>query len=187
MQAFVFRLDDEHRSRISDCVRKGGIQLNHQGITDFACNIEYSIVTFLKARAETSGRCRQAHDALRDLWQLSHEEDAPVGQLRTRLLCLQKLALDYLDMRARLTSPELFDSVDGGFLTWAKNVDATRLVEMIRIHSAFGARLISRSRGRGKRSRARLEPVIFKARGNGGVSTQAAGLASTPATRSSCT
>jgi hypothetical protein len=102
MQAFVFRLDDEHRSRISDCVRKGGIQLNHQGITDFACNIESSIVTFLKARAETSGRCRQAHDALRDLWQLSHEEDAPVGQLRTRLLCLQKLALDYLDMRARL-------------------------------------------------------------------------------------
>jgi hypothetical protein len=58
--AFVFRLDDEHRSRISDCVRKGGIQLNHQGITDFACNIESSIVTFLKARADTSGRRRQA-------------------------------------------------------------------------------------------------------------------------------
>jgi hypothetical protein len=48
-------------SRLRDCVRKGGIQLNHQGITDFACNIESSIVTFLKTRADTSGRRRQAH------------------------------------------------------------------------------------------------------------------------------
>jgi hypothetical protein len=113
-QSFVFRLDDEHRSRISDCVRKGGIQLNHQGLIDFACKIESSIVEFLRARADTSGPSRQARDALRDLWQLSHEDEVPVGQLRARLLCLPKFALDYLDMRARLTSPKLFDSADGG-------------------------------------------------------------------------
>ena len=61
----------------------------------------------------------------------------------------------------------IYSMVDS--LTWAKDADATRLVEMIRIHSGVGARLVSRSRGRGKRSRARLEPVIFgQARGDGG-------------------
>jgi hypothetical protein len=170
-QSFVFQPDDEHRSRISDCVRKDGIQLNCRGIIDFAHNIETSIATFLKAKANTSESYRQARNALRDLWQLSHEadDDISVRLLRARLLRLPKLALDYLDMRARLTSLELLDSVDGGFLTWAENADATRLVEMIRQSSAVGARLVSRSRGRGKRSRARLEPVIFgQARGDGG-------------------
>jgi hypothetical protein len=170
-QSIAFRLDDEHRSRISDCVRKDSIQLTYQGIVRFAHNIEILIVTFVKAKGNTTGSYRQARNALRDLWRLSHQadDDISVRLPRARLQCLPKLALDYLDMRARLTSPELFDSVDGGFLTWAKDADATRLVEMIRIHSGVGARLVSRSRGRGKRSRARLEPVIFgQARGDGG-------------------
>jgi hypothetical protein len=167
-QSFVFRLDDEHRSRISDCVRKDGIQLDHQGIIDFVCKIESSLVAFHKARADAGTR-RQAHDALRDLWQLSYEVDVPVGQLRARLLYLPKLALDHLDLRARVMSPKLSDSVEGGFLTWAENADAEQLVKMIRMLNADGARLVSRSRGRGKRSRARLEPVIFgQARGDGG-------------------
>ena len=169
-QSFVFRLDDEHRSRISDCVRKDGIQLNYQGIIDFAHNIETSIVTFLKAKANTRGSYRQARDALRDLWRLSHEadDDISVRLLRARLPCLPKLALDYLDMRARLTSPELFDSVDFAFLAWAEKADAEKLVEMIHRLSADGARLVSRRRGRGKRSRASLEPLIWgQARGAG--------------------
>jgi hypothetical protein len=152
-------------------VRKDSIQLTYQGIVRFAHNIEISIVTFVKAKGNTTGSYRQARNALRDLWRLSHQADADISVrlLRARLQCLPKLALDYLDMRARLTSPELFDSFDGGFLTWAKDADATGLVEMIRIHSGVGARLVSRSRGRGKRSRARLEPVIFgQARGDGG-------------------
>jgi hypothetical protein len=164
----VFRLDDEHRSRISDCVGKAGIQLGHQSITDFVCKTESSIVAFLKARPDAGTR-RQAHDALRDLSRLSHEVDVPVGQLRARLLYVPKLALDYLDMRARVMFPKLFDSVDGGFSTWAESADAEQLVKMIRMLSADGARLVPRSRGRGKRSRARLEPVIFgQARGDGG-------------------
>jgi hypothetical protein len=84
--------------------------------------------------------------------------------MRGRLRCLPKQALDYLDMQVRSTYPELFDSVDGGFLTWAETADATRLVEMIRIHSAAGARLVSGRRGRGKR--------FGRARGGGaGVNT----------------
>src|SRR5438046_2323219 len=127
MQTFVFRLNEEHRNRISDCVRKDGIHLDHQGIIDFVCKIESSIVAFRKARADAGTR-RQAHDALRDLWRPSYQVDVPVGRLRARLLCLPKLALDYLDMRACVMFPELFDSVDGGFLTWVKNANATRLV-----------------------------------------------------------
>lgn len=149
-------------------MRKDGIQLDHQGIIDFVCKIESSLVAFHKARADAGTR-RQAHDALRDLWQLSYEVDVPVGQLRARLLYLPKLALDHLDLRARVMSPKLSDSVEGGFLTWAENADAEQLVKMIRMLNADGARLVSRSRGRGKRSRARLEPVIFgQARGDGG-------------------
>ena len=169
-QSFVFRLDDEHRSRISDCVRKDGIQLNYRGNIDFARNIETSIVTFLKAKANTRESYRQARNALRDLWRLSHEadDDISVRLLRARLPRLPKLALDYLDMRARLTSPELFDSVDFAFLAWAEKADAEKLVEMIQILSVDGARLVSRSRGRGKRSRARLEPLIWGQAGGAG-------------------
>jgi hypothetical protein len=82
-QSFVFQPDDEHRSRISDCVRKDGIQLNCRGIIDFAHNIETSIATFLKAKANTSESYRQARNALRDLWQLSHEADDDISVRRT--------------------------------------------------------------------------------------------------------
>jgi hypothetical protein len=134
---------------------------------DFVCKIETSIAGLREARPD-AGTFRQAHDALRDLWRLSHQADVPVRQLRTRLLKLPRLALDYLDMRARIVSPKLFDSVDDGFLTWAENADAEQLVKMIRTINADGASLVSRGRGRGKRSRPRLEPVIFgQARGDG--------------------
>ena len=57
---------------------------------------------FLKAKANTTGSYRQARNALRDLWRLSHEADDEISVhlLRSRLLRLPKLALDYLDMRA---------------------------------------------------------------------------------------
>jgi hypothetical protein len=97
-----------------------------------------------------------------------------VGQLRARLYKLPKEAVEYLDTRAGCLIPRLFpgEFANHGFLAWAKNADAERFVEAICVLTAEGARRVSRSRGRGKRSRGRLEPLIFgqvRGAGNGAL------------------
>ena len=50
MQPTIFQLNDEHRSRIRDCLWKQGIWLSHEADKNFARDVECSIVTFLKKR-----------------------------------------------------------------------------------------------------------------------------------------
>ena len=55
----------------------------------------------------------------------------------------------------------LVEPAHGSFLSWAKHADAEGLVNMIRVCGADGAELVSRSRGGGRRSEPRMEPLIF--------------------------
>ena len=63
MQSTAFQLDDEHRSRIRDCLWTHGIQLNRAAIMNFADNITSSIVTFLKSKPDARGTYQRADDA----------------------------------------------------------------------------------------------------------------------------
>jgi hypothetical protein len=153
-----FRVGCEHRGRINDCLRKDGIRLTPEVERNFAHNICVSVNTFLRQRPDSKITYREAHAELRDLWLLSIENDPPVGQIRAHVANLSKMSIEYLNTRASQVIPE---SADEGFLSWAKSADAKRLVEAIRVTCADGAKRISRSRGGGKRSGERIEPLVF--------------------------
>jgi hypothetical protein len=91
--------------------------------------------------------------------------------LRARLHRLPRRAMDELDTRAQHLIPRLFpgETADQGFLAWAKGAAGKKLIEAVRVLSADGGQRVSRSRGGGKRSRPRLEPLILgQVRGAGG-------------------
>jgi hypothetical protein len=154
----TFRLGCEHRGRMRNCLRKDGIRLTVEVEGNFAHNVGVSINTFLGQRPDSKITYREAHAELRNLWLLSIEEDPAVGQIRARVANLSKMSVEYLNNRAAQVIPE---SADEGFLSWAKSADAKRLVEAIRVTCADGAKRVSRSRGGGKRSGERLEPLFF--------------------------
>jgi len=150
-----------------DCLRKEGIRLSHGAVKNLESKIELSIATFRKEKNCPSGTHREAHDALRALWKLSHQDDTPVAQVRARLQALPDRAVEFIEMRARQVIPELCRS-SCGFLEWVKDAAPKTLVDAIRMVSADGAQSMSRSRGGGKRSSASPEPIIIgQARGAG--------------------
>ena len=158
-----FELDDEQRARVIDCLRKDGFQLAPAAAAAFLSDIGRSIEIFRGARGAPRTTSREAHNALRGIWELAHEGDCPLGQLRARIQSLPREAVEYLDRRALRVIPDLFpgQSAETGFLEWAKNAVSKDLVRAAGVLSAEGGQLISRSRGGGKRSAARLEPRIL--------------------------
>jgi hypothetical protein len=156
----AFALDHEHRDQIDDCLRKDGFRLTPEIKKDFVRAVQASIHAFVRRRLDSEITYREAHEALRNLWLLSMEDDPPVGQLRARISRLPKICIEYLNMRASQVIPEIVAGDNEGFLSWAMAADAERLAEVIQT-SADGAKRVSRSRGKGKRSRPRTEPLVF--------------------------
>ena len=173
-----FRLDDEQRARVRDCLFKADLTLPGAAFERFVRDIEASISRFLTI--VPSATLRQTHDALRAIWLLAHEDDPQVGVLRARINTLPKAALQYIDRRAARVIPRLFPREtfeDGaalvwaepetgakkrGFLAWAENADGDKLVKALRVLTAQGAQIVvGRSRGCGKRSARRVEPMIL--------------------------
>jgi hypothetical protein len=169
-----YRLAEEQRAQVRDCLRTEQINLLQDQFERFVSNIEASIDRFLAATATPEGTFREMHDALRALWKLSRDDDPPVGQLRTRLQKFPKRAREYIGRRASRVLPKLFpgESIGDGsfalperaygwFLDWAMAADGSKLVTAVRVLSADGAGPVSgRSRSGGKHSRARIEPII---------------------------
>jgi hypothetical protein len=165
-QVAAFRLCEEHRRWLENCLTKANVPLI-EPVDKFLGRIRASINAFLCAERETP--LRESHDALRKLWQLAHDPDPAIGQLRSRLRSLPPRALHYIDGRARRVIPRLFvgNSCENGLIAWADVASGDMLVRAVRVLSAEGGRPIpGRLRAKGKRSTAHLEPVIFgQARG----------------------
>lgn len=204
-----FRLDDEQRARIRDCLRKDKVSLTPDRFERFVGEIEKSTDHFLGLPLKET--FRDAHDALRDLWALAHEDDPPIGQIRVRLTKLPLAGREYVGRRARNVMRRLGVDLGGPaaesserafdhFLQWTKTAEALKrpkapmplpktvdehvaalsvtapasppiLIRALRVLSSDGGRNVGgRSRGAGKRSRLRFEPVIMgEARGAGTV------------------
>jgi hypothetical protein len=162
MQQTEFELDDEQRARVTDCLRKEGIRLAPETQAVLLRDIGYSIRVFLKDRSKSKASSREVYNALRSLWTLAHEEDPLVAQLRGRIRCLPREAVEYLERRAGRVIPLAFseNDVEAGFLAWAETASAHDLVTAVRVLSAEGGKLVSRSRGACKRSAPKLEPLI---------------------------
>ena len=172
-QPTPYRLDDEQRALVADRLRKEGWSLTRDRRERFDVGIEASIARFRATSPE--GTFRDAHDALRQLWELSHEDDPAIGQLRARLTSLPSQAIEQLGRRARAVIPRLFagemigdepfdppEWLGARFLKWAANADGEKLVMALQAMTAEGDQIVQgRSRGGSKRSGFRLEPVIM--------------------------
>jgi hypothetical protein len=137
-QETPFRLDDEQRARVRDCLSKEALSLPPDRLEQFIGGIEASISHFRATPPE--GSFRDTHDALRALWTLVHEDDPPIGQLKARLARLPPEAREYIGRRAPtvmgrlgfdLGSPagELPDHAFDRFLQWTKTPEASQLPE----------------------------------------------------------
>jgi hypothetical protein len=132
---------------------------------------------------KSPGTFRDAHDVLRRLWELSHDDDPPIGLLRALLENLPKESREYFGKRAPRVILMLFRETIAAdpfepsehtydrFLDWARAAEGPKLVCAIRCLSGEGGRLVQgRSRGPGKRSGPRLGPSIMgEVRGVGSV------------------
>jgi hypothetical protein len=169
-QTARFRLDDEQRARVRDCLTKEGVSLPTDRFQSFVREIGNSIAAHLNAEPE--GTDRATDDALAELWTLSHENDPPVGLVRARIQSLPRGAGDYIDRRFPVVFERLFstEAPTTRFQEWATTASAQRLIRATQFLSSEGARwVLGRSRGGGKRSIPRVEPSIRgQVRGAGG-------------------
>jgi hypothetical protein len=159
----VPRLDHEYRLQVGDCLRQEGLPVKADRLIE---NIEASMARFLSAASNDP--LRSAHNALRQLWKLSHDKEPSVGLLRTRIRALPRRAVEYMDRRAQYVIPS--EEPITRFQEWAIDANPADLISATRVLSAEGARWVKgRSRGSGNRSAARLEPMIMGVvRGEGG-------------------
>ncbi|MGA8587058.1 MAG: hypothetical protein WB715_25050 [Roseiarcus sp.] len=155
-------LNEEQRSRVMDCLAREDLHLLSGPFDRLICDIEDSIADF-RASAR-GGSFREAHDALRRLWELSQEDDLPVGLLRARIQSLPKRAAEHLNRHGP-------GGIDSEQLRAAQcwEPDAKEIALTTRILAAEGAMIVEgRSRGHGRRSGRRAEPIILgEARGAG--------------------
>jgi hypothetical protein len=168
-QAAHYRLDDEQRARVRDCLTKDGQSLPIDRFERLIRGIEASIVHFLASAPQ--GAFRDAHDALRHLWEPSHDDDPPVALIRARIQALPREAIEYVDRRAPIVIARLFPAkpIVTRFREWAATADPAKLITATKVLSGEGGHIVEgRSRGAGKRSRLRLEPMITgEVRGTG--------------------
>ncbi len=166
-----YRLGEEERARVRDCLAKAGVSLPARDFYLFVLDIEASIGHFPAAPERSF---REAHEALRTLWQCSREHSPLVDKLLALLRALPKEAIEDMSRRARRVIPALFpgetiedtvfdppERLAAGFLNWTATSEEKKLVTALRVLTSDGGRIIiGRSRGSGKRSRPRLEPTI---------------------------
>jgi hypothetical protein len=137
-QETLFRLDDEQRARVRDCLSREALSLPPDPLERFIGGIEASIAHFRATPPEAT--FRDAHDALRALRMLAHEDDPPIGQLKARLARLPPAAREYIGRRAPtvmrrlgfdLGSPagELPEHAFDRFLRWTTTPEALHLPE----------------------------------------------------------
>ena len=175
---FEYRLDDEQRSHIRDCVRdcltKEGITLPRDHFERFIRDIE-GAVNRLLINDDAKATFRENHDALSAIWKLCRLSKPPVRVLREELKKLPGEAIQHLARRARGVIPQIcsgdslgdcvFDSPDrlaALFLEWAAGVDDEKLVRVLRALTNEGGRIIpGQSRGGGKRSRIKFAPMLM--------------------------
>ena len=121
-------LDPEQRARVRDCLNDVGLLLAKEDFELLVRGVGDSMGVFLAATPR--GTFRGAHDALRELWELSHDDDPPVAVLRARIKALPGAAIEYVDGRTPIVIERLFP--DEGpvtrFQEWAITADPEKLI-----------------------------------------------------------
>jgi hypothetical protein len=106
---------------------------------------------------------RKIHDALRQLFRLAEQRDAPVGQIRARLKELPQRVLADVEERAERRWPIYFKEPAPSRPTtaWLADVPADKLLEILPPSISNGGMIVpGRGRGSGRRSPPHYEPMI---------------------------
>jgi hypothetical protein len=100
---------------------------------------------------------------MRELFFKVIEDTCNINEVRRLVDVLPERAIRHIDRRAEVVIPKLFrgETADKGFRPWAKTASRKKLIQVVRVLSYQGVMPVSRSRGPGKRSRERGEPVIL--------------------------
>jgi hypothetical protein len=175
---FEYRIDDEQRSHIRDCVHdcltKESIALSRDDFDRLICDIEDSINRLLIDDG-AKATFRQNHDKLSALWKRCRLSKPPVRVLREELKKFPGEAIQHLARRARVVIPQICSGDTLGdcvfdppnrlaalLLEWAAVADDEKLVRVLRVLTNEGGRIISgQSRGGGKRSRVKFGPMLL--------------------------
>ena len=162
----IFRLDDEQRAQVRDCLRKTGLALSSAAFDRFVRAIEDTIAGFVKPDATI----RQTHDELRALWFLAHEDDPQIGVLRARARTLSKNGIEYINRRlcrGRHTAlPRLFNRRRLSCL--GRERRRNQLVRALRVLTAEGGKhVVGRSRGSGTLGTPSGAVIFGEVRGSG--------------------
>ena len=176
-------MDEEQRDCLTRCLRKSGAKVSSEDIEHFLGRAARAMSTFLRDEQEYAMTDREVHDALRDLCKLASESDPPLGQIRARIKVFPEQIVRQFDRLAPEQIPKYYEDVRnelmpaseeqalraGGFREWAQVADGWALVWAVETLTTTGVSIVSgRSRGGGKRSRARIEPdILGVARGAG--------------------
>jgi hypothetical protein len=91
------------------------------------------------------------------------DDTCNINEIRVLVDELPERAIRHMDGRAEVVIPKLFpgETADEGFCKWAKTAAGTKFIQAVQVLSHQGAISVTRSRGGGKRSGKRLEPVIM--------------------------
>ena len=161
-------LNSERVQLIEDCLREEGFRFKPDGSNKlqsdiekdkFLSDLERVIDSYI---AETT--FREAHDQLQKLWELCAEDDPVPVLIRRHVEILCRRAVDYVNRRFENLKTTFFviPPPQTDFREWAKTASKEELVQVCRIVSAEGAKIIrGRSRGTGKRSSPQLVPMIM--------------------------
>jgi hypothetical protein len=158
-------LNDDQKLQIEDALATAGYCLPQQEFARLVSRIETSIAAYECTVGGSSPR--EAMNALERLWkltqkydreELTREHEPNIDDIRKAIETLPKGALEFIERRP---SAAVFLPSGTDFRQWARSADASDLVVSARALSAYGACWQpGRSRGSGKRSGSRLEPII---------------------------
>jgi hypothetical protein len=169
------------------------VDISNLMLKALATAVAKAMRTFLADTSRSAMTYRVVRKAIRKLWQLASEADPPIGQIRALIKVLPEQVIRHFDYLARQEIPKFYSMGEfrrtmardhmgmpaveiealenGGFRAWAAVANDRALMWAIQT-LPVGVGVINvpgRSRGMGKRSRPRIEPILMgKAQGAAG-------------------
>jgi hypothetical protein len=178
-------LDEEQRACLKRCLYRSVAEVSDFKLKALETVVAGAMRTFLARRHDYEMTYREVHDAIRELWRLASDADPPVGQIRAIIKALSDQVLrpfNYLarqeipkyyafgqigrapaDERGGMPLAEVEALREGGFRAWAAIANGPALIWAIQtLLPAIGViEVEGRSRGMGRRSPSRVEPIIM--------------------------
>jgi hypothetical protein len=179
------RLDEEQRACVKRCLGRSGAEVSGLKLKALATVVACAMSAFLARKSDYEMTYREVHDAIRELWRLASEADPSIGQIRAIIKALPDQVLRLFNYLARQEIPEYYavgqigralanerggislaevEALrEGGFRAWAAIASGPALIWAIQtLLPAIGIiEVEGRSRGMGKRSPSRVEPIIM--------------------------